>query len=316
MAGNVVMVKHASNVPQCAAAFEQLWLEAGAPQAPTPISDHLGPDLTADRRSPGRRRGVDRQRGSRARSWPPGPDRTSRSPPWSLGGSDAFIALADADLDKSGQVGGLGEDEQHGQCCVAAKRFIVVDDSPTSSSTSSRLRWPRSSRRPDGRGDHAGADVHRSGASTLIGPDQQAVPRARRSVMGGRRIDRAGAFVQPTILTDIKPDNPAYYEEFFGPVALFFRVKDEDEAVALANDSPSGWAARSSRTTSLAVERVAEPHRHRHGVHQPPHLDCNRPTVRRHQISGYGRELAQPGHPGVRQQEACPCSRSRRQAVT
>ena len=58
--------------------------------------------------------------------------------------------------------------------------------------------------------------------------------------MGGNRIERAGSFMQPTILTNIKPDNPAYREEFFGPVALFFRVKNEDEAVALANDSDFG----------------------------------------------------------------------------
>jgi succinate-semialdehyde dehydrogenase/glutarate-semialdehyde dehydrogenase len=65
--------------------------------------------------------------------------------------------------------------------------------------------------------------------------------------MGGKRVDRPGSFMQPTILTDIKPDNPAFRDEFFGPVAMFFRVKDESQAIALANDSDFGLGARSSR---------------------------------------------------------------------
>jgi succinate-semialdehyde dehydrogenase/glutarate-semialdehyde dehydrogenase len=67
-----------------------------------------------------------------------------------------------------------------------------------------------------------------------------AVAKGAKVLIGGNRIDRPGSFMQPTILTDIKPDNPAFREEFFGPVALFFRVKSEDEAIALANDSDFG----------------------------------------------------------------------------
>ena len=74
----------------------------------------------------------------------------------------------------------------------------------------------------------------------LVDQVDQAVIAGASVVIGGRRIDRPGAFMQPTILSDIKPDNPAYTEEFFGPVALFFRVGSEDEAVALANDSDFG----------------------------------------------------------------------------
>jgi succinate-semialdehyde dehydrogenase/glutarate-semialdehyde dehydrogenase len=67
-----------------------------------------------------------------------------------------------------------------------------------------------------------------------------AVSKGAKLIMGGKRIDRPGSYMQPTILSDIKPENPAFREEFFGPVALFFRVKDEDAAVALANDSDFG----------------------------------------------------------------------------
>jgi succinate-semialdehyde dehydrogenase/glutarate-semialdehyde dehydrogenase len=74
----------------------------------------------------------------------------------------------------------------------------------------------------------------------LLKQVDSAVKKGARVVMGGKRIDRPGSFMQPTILTDIKPDNPAFREEFFGPVALFFRVKDEDAAIALANDSDFG----------------------------------------------------------------------------
>jgi succinate-semialdehyde dehydrogenase/glutarate-semialdehyde dehydrogenase len=74
----------------------------------------------------------------------------------------------------------------------------------------------------------------------LLTQVEQAVANGASLVIGGKRIDRIGAFMQPTILTNIKSDNPAYRQEFFGPVALFFRVKDEDEAVDLANDSEFG----------------------------------------------------------------------------
>jgi len=128
-----------------------------------------------------------------------------------------------------------------GQCCVAAKRFIVVDEIADQFIT--KFQAALESLTP---GDPVDA-------STMLGPlcsesallnllDQvkRSVAAGARLIMGGSRVDRAGAFMQPSILTDIKKGTPAYIEEFFGPVALFFRVANEAEAISLANDSKYG----------------------------------------------------------------------------
>ena len=128
MAGNVVMVKHASNVPQAAAAFEQLLLEAGAParRLHQPVR-HQGSALAADRRPAGARSVADRQRGRRglvaARA-----GKNLKKSTMELGGSDALIALADADVDKTVAWARHGRIFNGGQCCVASKRIIVVDE--------------------------------------------------------------------------------------------------------------------------------------------------------------------------------------------
>ena len=104
-----------------------------------------------------------------------------------------------------------------------------------------------------------------------------AVEAGATAIPLGEPVPTSGAFVQPTILTDITPDNPAYYQEFFGPVALFFGVDSEDEAVRLANDSHYGLGG--SVFTQDVAHGVEVAHRHRHGVHQPPDLDQGRPAV-------------------------------------
>ena len=131
-----------------------------------------------------------------------------------------------------------------------------------------------------------------------------AVAKGATLVMGGKRIDRPGAFMQPTILTDIKPGNPAFREEFFGPVALFFRVKNEDEAVALANDSDFGLGGSVFTKDVARGKRVAS--RVDTGM-----MFVNHPTWTTADLpfggiknSGYGRELSRMGYPGIREQEA------------
>jgi succinate-semialdehyde dehydrogenase/glutarate-semialdehyde dehydrogenase len=113
--------------------------------------------------------------------------------------------------------------------------------------------------------------------------------------MGGQRIDRTGAFMQPTILSDIKPENPAYREEFFGPVALFFRVKNEEEAIALANDSEFGLGGSVFTQDVARGKRVAS--RIDTGM-----VFVNHPTWTTADLpfggiknSGYGRELSSLG---------------------
>ena len=242
MAGNVVLVKHASNVPQCALAFEGLLSDAGAPPgAYTNLfvsKDQIGRIIDDDRV-----RGV-ALTGSEgagavvaARA-----GKNLKKTTLELGGSDAFIVLDDADLEKAVKHAVSGRMGNAGQACTASKRIIVVES--LADRFLEKFQAAMAGFKPGDPMDKETTLAPLSSAQalkTLLGQVEEAVGRGARLLMGGRRIDgERGEFMQPTILTDIAPDNPAYHQEFFGPVALFFRVPDEDAAVKLANDSPFG----------------------------------------------------------------------------
>ena len=242
MAGNVVMVKHASNVPQCALAFERLLEEAGAPAgAYTNLfisKDQVAQVIDDDRiravaltGSEGAGAVVAQRAG-----------KNLKKSTLELGGSDAFIVLDDADLDSAVKHAVSGRMGNSGQACTASKRFIVVE------ALADRFLEKFQTAM---QGFEAGDPLDRQttlaplssaqALETLLGQVDEAVAHGARIVMGGQRIEgQSGAFMQPTILTDIEAANPTYKQEFFGPVALFFRVPDEAAAVALANDSPFG----------------------------------------------------------------------------
>jgi succinate-semialdehyde dehydrogenase/glutarate-semialdehyde dehydrogenase len=130
---------------------------------------------------------------------------------------------------------------------------------------------------------------------TLLGQVKSAVAHGATLLLGGHRLDRPGAFMQATILTDIKPDNPAFREEFFGPVALFFRVKNEEEAVALANDSEFGLGGCVFTADVARGQRVAS--RVDTGMMFVNHPTWTTPDLPFGGIknSGYGRELSSMG---------------------
>ena len=242
MAGNVVMVKHASNVPQCALAFERLLEEAGAPVgAYTNLfisKDQVAQVIDDDRiravaltGSEGAGAVVAQRAG-----------KNLKKSTLELGGSDAFIVLDDADLDSAVKHAVSGRMGNSGQACTASKRFIVVE------ALADRFLEKFQTAL---QGFEAGDPMDRQttlaplssvqALETLLGQVDEAVAHGARIVMGGQRIEgQRGAFMQPTILTDIEAANPTYKQEFFGPVALFFRVPDEAAAIALANDSPFG----------------------------------------------------------------------------
>ncbi len=242
MAGNVVMVKHASNVPQCALAFERLLEEAGAPVGAytnlfiskdqvTQVIDDDRIRAVALTGSEGAGAVVAQRAG-----------KNLKKSTLELGGSDAFIVLDDADLDSAVKHAVSGRMGNSGQACTASKRFIVVE------ALADRFLEKFQTAL---QGFEAGDPMDRQttlaplssvqALETLLGQVDEAVAHGARIVMGGQRIEgQRGAFMQPTILTDIEAANPTYKQEFFGPVALFFRVPDEAAAVALANDSPFG----------------------------------------------------------------------------
>jgi succinate-semialdehyde dehydrogenase/glutarate-semialdehyde dehydrogenase len=242
MAGNVVMVKHASSVPQCALAFERLMQEAGAPLGAY-TNLFISKDQVASVIDDPRIRAV-ALTGSEAAGAVVAAraGQNLKKTTMELGGSDAFIVLEDADLDKAVKHAVSGRMGNSGQACTASKRFIVVD--ALADSFLEKFQAALENFKPGDPMDKQTTLAPLSSSEALKNLLKQvegAVASGARVLTGGQRIaDQAGAFMQPTILTDIDKSNPAYREEFFGPVALFFRVADENAAVALANDSPFG----------------------------------------------------------------------------
>ena len=242
MAGNVVMVKHASNVPQCALAFEHLMAEAGAP-AGAYTNLFISKDQVAQVIADPRIRGV-ALTGSEAAGAVVAAQagQSLKKSTLELGGSDAFIVLEDADLEKAVKHAVSGRMGNSGQACTASKRIIVVE-----ALAERFLQKFQAAMEGFAPGDPMDKQTTLAPLSseqalkTLLGQVDDAVGHGARLLMGGKRIaGQAGAFMQPTILADVGSASPAYHQEFFGPVALFFRVADEAAAVKLANDSPFG----------------------------------------------------------------------------
>jgi succinate-semialdehyde dehydrogenase/glutarate-semialdehyde dehydrogenase len=296
MAGNVVMVKHAGCVPQCAIAFEKLWLEAGAPAGAytnLPISHDQVNRVIDDARIKGvaLTGSVEAGKSVAARA-----GQNLKKSTMELGGSDAFIVLEDADLDKTVEWAIWAKMNNTGQCCVAAKRLIVVEE--LADRFLEKFQTALAALKPGDPMDEAttlGPLSTEAALVQLLGQVERAVAKGATVVMGGKRIDRPGSFMQPTILTNIKPGNPGFREEFFGPVALFFRVGNEDEAVALANDSDFGLGG------SVFTRDVARGKRVASGI-DTGMVFVNHPTWTTPDLpfggiknSGYGHELSSMG---------------------
>ncbi len=296
MAGNVVMVKHAGCVPQCALAFERLWREAGAPVGAYTnlfVSHAQVNEVIDDPRIHGvaLTGGVDAARGVAARA-----GQNVKKTTMELGGNDAFIVLADADLDQAVKWAVWAKMNNMGQCCVAAKRFIIVER--LYDRFLARFQAALAAFTPGDPMDPATTLAPLSTEAalvTLLAQLRRAVAKGATVALGGKRIASPGFYMQPTILTNIKPANPAYREEFFGPVALFFRVKNEDEAVALANDTDFGLGGSVFTQDVARGQRVAR--RLDTGM-----VFINHPTWTAADLpfggiknSGYGRELSSLG---------------------
>jgi succinate-semialdehyde dehydrogenase / glutarate-semialdehyde dehydrogenase len=296
MIGNVVLIKHASNVPQCAQAIADVFREA---QAPAGVYTNLllqGAHVAAlldDPRVAGASLTGSEEAGA---SLAMAAGKNLKKSVLELGGSDAFIVLEDADLEKTVEWAFVGRMNNTGQCCVAAKRFIVVDaiaDAFTKKFVArlSNLKVgdPLDETTTLGPLSSEGAAVH------LEQQVARAVAAGAKVLLGGKRIARKGAFFEATVLTGVAPGSPSAYEEFFGPVAVIFRVKDERAAITLANDSPFGLGGSVFTSDVARGKRVAS------------ELDTgmvfiNHPTWTAPELpfggvkrSGYGRELSALG---------------------
>ncbi len=296
LAGNTVLLKHASNVPQSAAVFDDLFARAGLP-AGAFKNLYLPHALTEYVINDPRVRGValtgSEAAGTVIASYAA---KAVKKSTLELGGADPFIVLEDAEIEKAAEWAVFGRHWNAGQVCVSAKRMIVVDD--VFDEFLAKFREGVAALKPGDPLDPTTtlAPLSSQGAADdLAAQVQIAVAAGAQSETLGEPVPSHGAFFQPTILTGMDPKNPAYYEEFFGPVSIVIRVKDEAEAIAVANDSPFGLGGSVFTKDTKRGERVAR-------EIDTGMVFVNHPTMVKADIpfggvkhSGYGHELTNLG---------------------
>lgn len=240
-AGNPVICKHASIVPHCAEAFAHLVREADAPEGAWTnlfISSDQVSAIIADPRVQGAALTGSEKAGSAVASQAA---KHIKKSTLELGGNDVFIVLDDADLEKAVKTGVQARLANAGQVCTAAKRFIVhqkVADQFLRQFTDAFQQVKMGD--PLDESTTLGPLSSKDALETLSKQVSEAVQKGAKLHFGGKPANSEGNFFEPTILTHITRDNPAYFEEFFGPVAQVYVVQDDEEAVRLANDSHYG----------------------------------------------------------------------------
>ncbi|ATI79973.1 aldehyde dehydrogenase family protein [Sphingobium yanoikuyae] len=297
MVGNVVIAKHASNVPQCAVAFESVMRRAGIP-AGAYANVFASTDQVGSIIDDPRVRGVTLTGSEKAGATVA--ERAARNLKKSvleLGGSDAMIVLEDAPFEATVMNAMVGKMNNAGQSCVATKRMIVVGEKRGKQFLEAMTAAMASLKAGDPL-DPATTLAPVSSEAALQGLLEQ-IEEARAGgaaiVLGGNRIDRAGSYLEPTILANVNADNPVYRKEIFGPVLMFHVVADEAAAIALANDVPFGLGGSVFTADLERGERVAL-------AIESGMAFVNGPTWSTPQMpfggiknSGYGRELSQLG---------------------
>lgn len=296
-AGNVLVIKHAENVPQCALAFARVLEKAGAPegvytnifatheQAARVIAD---PRVAAVTVTGSERAGmaVAEQAG-----------RSLKKVVMELGGSDPLIILEDADLDHAVQSAVFGRMFNTGQSCVGSKRIIVVGKDRGEAALGSFTEQITALQPGDPMDPTTTLGPVSSERALDLLLEQVEVAEKDGAVVtvGGRRLDRPGFYLEPTVLTGIEATNGAYHTEFFGPVTSFYVVDTEDDAIRLANDTPFGLGASVFTADTARGRRVAaQIDSGMVFVNQPAWTAPELPFggVKR---SGFGRELAELG---------------------
>jgi len=256
-AGNVGLLKHASNVPQCALAIEDIFRRAGYAE---------GCFQTLLIETERVRRVIDDPRvvavtltgsmgaGSQVAT---AAGKQIKKTVLELGGSDPFIVLPDCNLDVAARTAVRARTINNGQSCIAAKRFIAVG--AVADEFERRLVAGIQSLRVGDPLDPAtdvGPLANEAQVATLTDQIDRSIQAGARLLTGGHALNRPGFYFAPGVLTDIAPDSPAYREEVFGPIALFFRASDLDAAIRIANDSSFGLGASAWTNDPQARDRL------------------------------------------------------------
>jgi succinate-semialdehyde dehydrogenase/glutarate-semialdehyde dehydrogenase len=296
MAGNVVLLKHASNVPQCALAIEELFRRSGFPagafQALLIGSDRVS-RLIADERV----RGVTLTGSVGAgRSVAAAAGKQIKKTVLELGGSDPFIVMPSANMDRAVATAVQARTINNGQSCIAAKRFIM-DQRIADEFERQFVERMASLRVGDPMDDSVDIGPLATAEVRELLEEQvnKTVQMGARVLIGGKRIDGAGYFYAPTILADIPQGSPAHQEELFGPVALLFRADGIEEALQIANDTHFGLGScvwtNDERERELFINEIEAGVAFVNGmVASDPRLPFG--GVKQ---SGYGRELSRDG---------------------
>ena len=243
-AGNVGLLKHASNVPQCALAIQDIFRRAGFLEGcfqTLLIETDRVRRVIEDPRIAAATLTGSTGAGSHVASTA---GKQIKKTVLELGGSDPFIVMPSADLEVAARTAVKARTINNGQSCIAAKRFIVAE--PIADEFERRLVAGIESLvvgDPMDSGTDVGPLANEAQVKTLEDQVARSVSGGARLLTGGYRLDRPGCYFAPGVLTGIAENSPAYREEVFGPVALLFRVKDADEAIRLANDSEFGLGA-------------------------------------------------------------------------
>lgn len=296
MAGNVGVLKHASNVPQCAMAIEQAFKEAGFPDGvfqnllvgsknvSKMIANPIVKAVTLTGSEPAGMQ-VAAQSGTEI-----------KKTVLELGGSDPFIVLADADVKLACETAAKARLQNTGQSCICAKRFIVVEEIADTFLAGMKAAFEATVvGDPLDEKTQIGPLANEQGLNDIAKQVEISLAKGARLITGGKRVDDKGYFYAPTILADVKPGMPAYDEELFGPVASVIVVKGADEAIRVANDSRFGlgsslWTKDMALAKKLASQIEAGCCFINAMVKSDPRLPFG--GIKK---SGYGRELSHYG---------------------
>lgn len=258
MAGNTIVLKHASNVSLTALGMERIFQDCGLPEGA--FRTVLVPGAETRRIIEDPRIAAVTLTGSDAAgvSVASTSGQVLKKTVLELGGSDAFIVLEDADLDAAAQMAVRARYQNTGQSCIAAKRFIVVE--PVADAFEQKFVEAAAKLRvgdPLDRETQVGPMARGDLRDALEKQVQESLKMGARAVLGGKPLARKGYFFEPSIVTNVTPEMPLFREETFGPVAALIRARDTEDAVELANDSNFGlggnlWTSNIERARSLA----------------------------------------------------------------